>query len=887
MYFYWLYRKTTSRVIFITLLVFIAQNSFSQHLEGAYWYWGGFNGLHFNPSPSFDTNNSLQGYQGRATISTKDGELLLYSDLLEIKNGNHITLVNGNAPISIGLPSVGQALLSGLPRSDSLYFHAQISSTPGINPNRYFASLYFSLIDVTAANDTGMVLPNFRWLNIRDSLANKLALVQHANGEDFWLLCHSYEGNTFYSFLIDESGINTTPVVTSVGKPYNPRINFDGFMKSSPNSELLALVKNDSTGYVSGHLELFQFDRNTGQPYNPIEIYIPRIFASHYGCSFSPNSNKLFFPHTQGTPPGSSDPDTTYLLQYDISTWDSFGITNSCDTVGRIILPSSTAAPDIFDLQIGIDGNLYFVRTVPETVGKVSCPNLSRPNVLMDSAYIVLPVIRGDRSIPTLNQTLFVNAGILQAQSQSGDVCLGDTAQLIAYGAGADRFIWSLEDGSPAGNLSDDTLPNPRAWPDTTTTYRVIGISSSCTSADGEDTAFVTVRVGQGPDEPLFPDSVSRCVNDTFNAQLPAATPFWWSTGTDSNGVALTQSETYRYVYADSLGCASDTFSFTLNFFDSAVVELDADSQLCVFEEGRANIIFQTAVNWTAAAQVVESDSFFIRYRADSSFWLRAVPQDSNACAVSDSVFVTVIPTPNAGDDFDTVMCLPDSFSFIPNAPQLQNLRFVRESTGDTLQPQDFPKRLFLNDILNETFIVVNPENCTDTVHVSAEVLIPETEPEGRYEMRRDCDETVLRIFPQSGIEWYFNGNRIGIEDLPVTVGDSFLIAEYDESRRCLNTSRLIIGEGSAKLDVELPNVFTPNHDGVNDLFEPIGPINHVCGILQVYNRWGNLIYENREGAGISWDGRNTSGNPVPVGTYFYVYTSGNEVVKGSVQVLR
>lgn len=876
-----IYPNPSSRIIFFILLVFFYSNAFNQNLEGAYWYWGNNLGLEFLPKPEFDSNNVLGGSFGRTTISDKNGNLLLYSNFLEIRNGKHNIVINSQSPVS-QVNSSGQALITKLPKSDSLYLLAQVNRPVGGGANQISANLYYSIIDITAENDTGRVLNNHHYNFVEDSLANKLAILKHANEKDFWIVCLKNDGNTFYSYLLDETGLDTAnPVITQVGRPYNPFLLFDGSMKSSPDSEKLALVKNQGNTMDTGWIELFQFDRQNGVPSNPIEIDLTRTFSNILDCAFAPNSDILIVPFKDG----SQTPDTSFLNAYNLQVWDSADINNSKSTIHFDVMNNIQNVTSIGLLQLAIDGNIYFVNSVGshQHIGRLKCVN-DYNNVIYDTLFIRnLP---SGRQLPTLNQTLFVNANILQAQSQSGDVCLGDTAQLIAYGAGADRFIWSLEDGSPAGNLSDDTLPNPRAWPDTTT-YRVIGISSSCTSADGEDTAFVTVRVGQGPDEPLFPDSVSRCVNDTFNAELPAATPFWWSTGTDSNGVALTQSDTYRYVYADSLGCASDTFSFTLNFFDSAVVELDADSQLCVFEEGQANVISQTAVNWTAAAQVVESDSFFIRYRADSSFWLRAVPQDSNACAVSDSVFVTVIPTPNAGDDFDTVMCLPDSFSFIPNAPQLQNLRFVRESTGDTLQPQDFPKRLFLNDILNETFIAVNPENCSDTVHVSAEVLIPETEPEGRYEMRRDCDETVLRIFPQSGIEWYLNGNRIGVEDLPVTVGDSFLIAEYDQSRRCLNTSRLIIGEGSAKLAVELPNVFTPNNDGVNDLFEPVGAINHVCGTLQVYNRWGNLIYENREGAGISWDGRNTSGKPVPVGTYFYVYTSGNEVVKGSVQVLR
>lgn len=70
----------------------------------------------------------------------------------------------------------------------------------------------------------------------------------------------------------------------------------------------------------------------------------------------------------------------------------------------------------------------------------------------------------------------------------------------------------------------------------------------------------------------------------------------------------------------------------------------------------------------------------------------------------------------------------------------------------------------------------------------------------------------------------------------------------------------------------ELPNVFTPSGDGINDLYHPILPYKFVESIdLKVYNRWGNLVFETTDPM-INWDGTYlNSGNPLSDGVYFYV----------------
>ena len=71
----------------------------------------------------------------------------------------------------------------------------------------------------------------------------------------------------------------------------------------------------------------------------------------------------------------------------------------------------------------------------------------------------------------------------------------------------------------------------------------------------------------------------------------------------------------------------------------------------------------------------------------------------------------------------------------------------------------------------------------------------------------------------------------------------------------------------------ELPNVFTPNGDGINDVFVPIDITPDLITKVEmhVFNRWGRPVYDTKD-IYIQWDGRaQGSLMPCPDGTYFYV----------------
>jgi gliding motility-associated-like protein len=94
----------------------------------------------------------------------------------------------------------------------------------------------------------------------------------------------------------------------------------------------------------------------------------------------------------------------------------------------------------------------------------------------------------------------------------------------------------------------------------------------------------------------------------------------------------------------------------------------------------------------------------------------------------------------------------------------------------------------------------------------------------------------------------------------------------------------------------DLPNVFTPNNDGVNDTLVPLNGAQFIEKIyINIFNRWGDLVYKTDDPR-IRWDGKNwETHEDCTDGTYFYVceiyeiYLNGTKVraVSGTINIFR
>ncbi len=126
--------------------------------------------------------------------------------------------------------------------------------------------------------------------------------------------------------------------------------------------------------------------------------------------------------------------------------------------------------------------------------------------------------------------------------------------------------------------------------------------------------------------------------------------------------------------------------------------------------------------------------------------------------------------------------------------------------------------------------------------------------------------------------DWYWDfgdGSTSIMEDPFHTysdVGDYTVMLVTTSPDGCLDTTYkdLTVSEG-----LIIPNVFTPNGDGMNDEF--ILRNSNISEFkLEVYNRWGNLIYTTVSPE-VSWDGRTTAGIEAPAGTYFWTVSASLE----------
>ncbi|MCC6371277.1 MAG: gliding motility-associated C-terminal domain-containing protein [Bacteroidia bacterium] len=145
---------------------------------------------------------------------------------------------------------------------------------------------------------------------------------------------------------------------------------------------------------------------------------------------------------------------------------------------------------------------------------------------------------------------------------------------------------------------------------------------------------------------------------------------------------------------------------------------------------------------------------------------------------------------------------------------------------------------------------------------------------------------------------WHFgNGTYTVTKSADLTAQTNYLqsgtytVTAFISKGECATTqSKIIMVEIPSKL--EIPNVFTPNGDNVNDVFflhaNNLDQIN-----MLIYDRWGHKIYELESNTGnILWDGKNQYGKEVPEGTYFYILKAtgkdGNAFnTKGNISLFR
>ncbi|HEY9177204.1 MAG TPA: T9SS type B sorting domain-containing protein [Flavipsychrobacter sp.] len=130
---------------------------------------------------------------------------------------------------------------------------------------------------------------------------------------------------------------------------------------------------------------------------------------------------------------------------------------------------------------------------------------------------------------------------------------------------------------------------------------------------------------------------------------------------------------------------------------------------------------------------------------------------------------------------------------------------------------------------------------------------------------------TVQTVEPGATYKWTPTRFFDTYSDRPVTYArvdfSSKLYVEVEDIYGCQNKDSLEVKTKSC-CEMTFPSAFSPNGDGKNDLFRPITIGRREVKLFQVFNRYGQLIFDSRQ-ANRGWDGT-MNGRDADIGTYFY-----------------
>ncbi len=354
--------------------------------------------------------------------------------------------------------------------------------------------------------------------------------------------------------------------------------------------------------------------------------------------------------------------------------------------------------------------------------------------------------------------------------------------------------------------------------------------------------------------------------NSNYNSYL-------WSNGSNSKTITVSQAGTYWLEVEHQ--CESFRDSIQIKYYPEIGLNLGSDTSLCQGDSILLQVKGLPNYLWSDGST---NDSLWVKQT--DWYWLETL---TNCGPVRDSIFITLLPknlpTPDLGTD--QIIC-PEDTLFISSSVILPNYLW---STGDTVSAISVSDSgLYWLETKNQC------DTTRDSVHIAHQAI-----PNHKIEQINDAntvgDSFFFRIDTASiqNIQWSVDNNTFGGDTLSYvfTKPGSYLISLTANTKNsCILRDQLLVDVQD--IDVAIPNVFTPNSDGINDFFRPIHPGIHSYQ-LQIFDRWGHSVFESNSSA---WIGQNNSGHKLSEGVYSYIieieYLNGlKSLHQGEVSLMR
>ncbi len=381
--------------------------------------------------------------------------------------------------------------------------------------------------------------------------------------------------------------------------------------------------------------------------------------------------------------------------------------------------------------------------------------------------------------------------------------------------------------------------------------------SFGCTATDSVHVNYsLPPMVNLGPDTTLCAGtSITLYPHNTYT--LPA---YQWNTGANSPSISVNSSGIYWLLVADG-GCTA-VDSVHVNYFPALPVTLGADTVLC--DSGQTLLLSSVQPSGTTYLWNNGSTADTLRVNTSGTYWLEV----NNGCKVADTIHVQIGETPTATPFLTDHLCAGDTttmrildhsanaYSYIWNLGGAHSLSdttnhngpYVVQWSGGGTYIISLTARSIEGCLGKPAFdtITVYPQPIAN-IGISSQTSVRCIGDSVQLTALNINDSNTYRWAPSS----YFSDSN-GHEVWGIVTNTGYVVLTVTNYLGCVAKDSILFLPECC--DLVFPSAFTPNGDGKNDVWRPIGGDHHLYD-LRIDNRWGETVFESKKAGTMVWDG--------------------------------
>lgn len=463
-------------------------------------------------------------------------------------------------------------------------------------------------------------------------------------------------------------------------------------------------------------------------------------------------------------------------------------------------------------------------------------------------------------SLPVPVEVVVFNGGGPVAITGDTIVCAGD--ELLLNAAPGATIDWT----TPLGPFTGPQVGASAAAPDASGVWTAVATQSGCVTG----TASVEVLVPDPQVSIVDPGPFEICPGDSVPMEAgPGLAEYqWFPGGLDGQIVYADDTGHYSVVGIDPYGCV-DTAGFVTveGFFFTLPVSAQA-AEVCAGDTALVLANGSGIFTWYADAALtmpLGTGSTWMFPDIAGSTTVYLTQTEAQCTSGGQEIPVPVIPLPPLPQILgDNTLCTGDPLQLIVDPALHPNWMTPAGPVAGFLVSYDYATPT-LDGIYTAYYTNDGCVGPSASVEVS---VVPLPLVDLGLPITLCLGETVT-LDAGPALTWLWNTGST-TQSLAVGIPGTYWVSILDASG-CNDIDSLVITQSDCEVDI--PNHFTPNDDGTNDVITLSSPSEEPI-TLEIFNRWGQLLY-TRTAAIVQWDGHNGfSGEALPEGVYFYVLTA-------------